>query len=80
MSFTPGFTMASGDCESSSFHSSSGYCLFADERSDNESAQDVRPSRGSCAFIFEPYAAEKPEPRSEMPIVNEDIDRFQHHE
>ena len=51
--------MASSNCESSSSHSSSGYCLLADERSDNESAQVVRPSIGSCAYIFEPHAVEK---------------------
>ena len=78
--FTPGFTMASSDCESCSSHSSSGYCLLADERSDNESQQVARQPIGSCAYIFEPYAAEKPAPGSEIPIVNEDIDRFQHHE
>ena len=68
--------MASSDCES---NSSTGYCFLADERSDNESAQVVKPPMGSCAYIFEPYAAEKPAQGSKIPIVNEDIDRFQHH-
>ena len=77
--FTSGFTMACSDCESSSSHSFSGYCLLADERSDNESAQVVKPPTGSSAYTFEPYAAEKLAPDSEIPIVNEDIDRFQHH-
>ena len=62
--------MASSDCESSSSHSSSGYCLLVGERSDNESAQVVRPPMDSCAYILEPYAAEKLAPGSEIPIVN----------
>ena len=53
---------------------------LAVETSDNESAQVVEPPVGSRVYIFEPYAPKKPAPGRETPIVNDDIDRFQHHD